>query len=146
MAPKPRLATLWEVSDDLWATIAPIIEADMPLKQVGRPPVDRRRALNGVIFRLRTGCQWNHLPTGFGSDSTVHRYFQRWSRNGVFGRIWACLVDSCPQQAAVQWEWQAADTAMGKARLGGEAVGPNPTDRGKKGRNAVFWSMNKEAP
>lgn len=133
MTPKPRLATLWEVTDDLWAMIAPIIEADMPPKGVGRPPVDRRRALNGIIFRLRTSCQWNHLPAVFGSDSTVHRYFQRWSRNGVFERVWACLVESCPQLATVRWEWQAADAAMGKARMGGEAVGPNPTDRGKKG-------------
>ena len=121
------------MSDDLWAKVAPIIEADMPPKGVGRPPVDRRRVLNGIIFRLRTSCQWNHLPAVFGSDSTVHRYFQRWSRNGVFERVWSCLVESCPQLAAVRWEWQAADVAMGKARMGGEAVGPNPTDRGKKG-------------
>ena len=57
----------------------------------GRPRIDLRAALNGIIFRLRSGCQWNRLPDRFGDDSSVHRWFQRWCINGVFERIWAVL-------------------------------------------------------
>jgi putative transposase len=43
------------------------------------------------------------------------------------------LVEECEELGSVDWEWQAADTAMGKARMGGDQIGPNPTDRAKKG-------------
>jgi putative transposase len=134
-AVKP-LDTIWEVSDELWAIILPILLADAPpppAEKGGRKRADWRRAFNGIIFRMRTGCQWNRLPEEFGDDSSVHRWFQRWNRNGVMEKIWAVLVSGCEELGAVEWEWQSADGAMGKARFGGDAVGPNPTDRGKMG-------------
>ena len=68
---------------------------------------------------MRSGVQWNQLPKEFGDDSSVHRTFQRWVELDVFDRIWAALVEECEELGGVNWEWQAADTAMGKARLGG---------------------------
>ncbi len=59
------------------------------------------------------------VPRGFPDDSSVHRTFQRWIHLGVFERLWATLVDACADLGGVDWEWQAADGAMGKARLGG---------------------------
>lgn len=116
---KPRFPTLWEVPDRLWERMLPIIDADDPPKPTGRHKVDRRRVMDGIIFRLRTGCQWNHIPKVYGDDSTLHRYFQRWSANGIFEKLWALLVEECEELGAVDWRWQAADTSMGKARLGG---------------------------
>jgi putative transposase len=95
--------------------------------------VDLRRVLNGILFRLRTGCQWNQLPKQFGDDSTVPRHFQHWCQAGIFDRLWAVLVEAWDELHGVDGEWQAADTAMGKARMAGDLVGRNPTDRGKKG-------------
>ncbi len=80
---------------------------------------DPRQMLNGIIFRLRSGCQWNRLPKELGDDSTIHRTFQRWVELGVLRRIWGALVEQCEELGGVDWEWQAADGAMGKARLGG---------------------------
>lgn len=90
-----------------------------PPKRTGRKRIDRRAALDAIIFRLRSGCQWNHLPSEFPDDSSVHRTFQRWEARGVFARIWAVLVDECQELGGVNWEWQAADGALGKARFGG---------------------------
>ena len=131
MARTPRqsqvLPTIWEVSDDLWARIEPILLADwQPSPKGGQPPADWRRMFNGIIYRLRSSCQWNHLPAQFGSDRTIHRWFQRWSRNGVMERIWAALVAECDELGAVHWEWQSADGAMGKARFGGGKGGQKP--------------------
>lgn len=81
----------------------------------------------------RPGCQWNQLPGDFPDDSSVHRTFQRWVQLGLFDQIWVALVKACAELGGVNWEWQAADAAMGKARLGGDHIGPNPTDRGKAG-------------
>lgn len=123
------LETIWELSDDLWATIEPILLDDAPPPPKihgGRPRIDWRQAINGIIFRLRSGCQWNKLPKRFGSDRSIHRWFQRWCRNGVFERIWAVLLAECDELGAVQWKWQAADGMLGKARFGGEKDGQKP--------------------
>ena len=132
--PRPRkvrpnwneLATVWQVSDELWTVIAPILAELDPPKATGRPRVAARATLDAIIFRLRSGCQWNQLPERFPDDSSVHRTFQRWVRLGVFARIWAALVAACAELGGVNWEWQAADGALGKARLGGTSSAPIP--------------------
>jgi putative transposase len=113
--------------------IEPILNEYYPTKPKGHRRVNLRRVLSGIIFRLRTGCQWNHLPACFGDDSTVHWHFQQWCRGGIFTRIWTMLIEACDELGGVDWQWQAADAAMGKARMGGDLIGCNPTDRGKKG-------------
>lgn len=118
------LPTIWRAPDDLWAKVERILEQYDPPKPVGRKRIDQRRALNGIIYRMRSGVQWNELPREFGDDSSVHRTFQRWVRLGVFDHIWAVLVNECEELGGVNWEWQAADTAMGKARLGGTRWAP----------------------
>lgn len=125
--------TIWEVPDDLWERIKLLIDELDPPKGTGRPRAEARRILDAIIFRFRTGCQWNHIPGMYGDDATIHRTFQHWRQLGLFTRIWAILVEECEELGQVQWEWQAADAALGKARMGGDQIGPNPTDRGKKG-------------
>lgn len=115
-----HLPTIWRVPDELWtAFILPVLMMLDPPKATGRRRIDARRALNGIIYQMRTGCQWNALPREFGDDSSVHRTFERWVQLGVFREIWAVLIDRCDELNAVEWEWQSADGAMGKARLGG---------------------------
>ena len=97
----------------------PILAKHDPPKSTGRPRIDLRGALDEIIFRMRTGCQWNQMPKEFPDDSSVHRTFQRWVELGVLDLIWAELVEECEELGGVDFEWQAADGAMGKARFGG---------------------------
>jgi transposase len=90
-----------------------------PPKNTGRRRIDQRAALDAIIFRLRTGCQWNRIPEEFPDDSSVHRTFQRWVEKDILDRIWGALIEECEELGGVRWEWQAADGAMGKARFGG---------------------------
>ena len=117
------LPTIWHVPDELWDKIRPIINQHDPPKHTGRKRIDPRAALNTIIFRMRSGCQWNQLPKEFPDDSSVHRTFQRWIQLGVLDRIWAVLVEDCQELGGVDWRWQAADAAMGKARFGGTVSG-----------------------
>jgi putative transposase len=129
MAPSARtyhpLPTLWTIPDPLWERIAPILAERDPPKPRGRPRIDARAALDAIIFRLRSGCQWNQLPASFPDDSSVHRTFVRWADRQVFETIWADLIGACEDLDGVEWEWQAADGSMGKARKGG--IGSDPT-------------------
>lgn len=113
------LPTIWQVPDELWNKIEPIVGRHDPPKPTGRKRIDPRGALNAIIFRMRTGCQWNNLPKCFPDDSSVHRTFQRWIQLGLLDRIWAVLVQDCQELGGVDWQWQAADTVLSKARFGG---------------------------
>lgn len=130
---KKSLETIWRVPHELWNKLKLILDEHEPPKPTGRKRIDARAALDAIIFRLRSGCQWNQLPTEFPDDSSVHCTFQRWEKNGVLDRIWAALVEECKELGGVDWQWQSADAAMAKARFGGDKVGPNPTDRAKPG-------------
>src|SRR5690349_18365421 len=117
--PKP-LGTIWEIPDALWEKILPILREFWPKKPTGRRTANWRAALNGIIFRMRTGCQWEQLPRKFGPKSTVHDWFQRWCAGGVMEQIWAVLIEGCAELGGVDWRWQSADAMLGKARFGGE--------------------------
>ncbi len=126
------LPTVWRVPDELWTVVAPLLAEYDPPAPTGRKRIDQREALNAILFRLRTGVQWNHLPRELPDDSSVHRTFQRWLRRGVFDRLWAAVQGACEELNGVDWEWQAADTRSGKARKGGalaaptRPIGPSP--------------------
>jgi putative transposase len=123
---RPPLGTIWDVPDPLWERVLPILQDFWPTKATGRHHADWRRALNGIIFRMRSGCQWDQLPAKYGPKSTVHDWFQRWCSGGVMQRIWEELAKECEELGAVDWQWQAADGRLGKARFGGKKGGQKP--------------------
>lgn len=141
MAKKRRnvqpLPTIWVVSDDLWNRMHPIIDELDPPAKTGRKRNDPRATLNGIIYRMRSGVQWNQLPREFGSDTAVHRAMQRWISRGVFERIWATLIEQCDELGGVDWQWQSADAAMGKARFGGIMSAQTPRIAANPARNAA---------
>src|SRR4051794_30357803 len=99
----------------------------------GRPLVPFRKVIDGILFVLRTGCHWKALPSCYGSGSTAHRRFQQWTQAGLIDAIVELMLRWYDRCRGIDWEWQAADTKLLAAPLGGQATGPNPTDRGKSG-------------
>jgi len=117
------LPTIWHVPDELWDIIKPILAKYDPPKRKGRRRIDARGAFDAIIFRVRSGCQWNQLPKEYPDDSSVHRTFQRWIQRQVLDRLWKVLVQDCEELGGVDWQWQSVDTALGKARMGGTKSG-----------------------
>ena len=101
----------------------------------GRPiEGDSRNILRGIFFVLRTGIQWRAVPREkFGPPGTVCHYFSKWRREGVFAAMAVHAPEFHDALRGIDWEWHNVDGAMTEAPLGGEATGPNPTDRGKLG-------------
>ena len=60
-----------------WDEIRMILPPEKPDNTIGRPAVSFRKVLDGILFGLRTGCQWKMLPKVYGSGSTCHRRFQQ---------------------------------------------------------------------
>eukprot|EP01035_Chromulina_nebulosa_P043083 gene43082-biopygen29341 len=54
--------------------------------------MDVRRVLSGIIYIIRHGLQWRDAPTAYGPHKTLYIRFLRWSRMGVFDRIFAALA------------------------------------------------------
>lgn len=67
------------------------IEPYFPLSH-GIPRVDDRRVMSGIVFVIRNGLRWRDAPTGYGPHKTLYNRFIRWSRMGVFNRIFAGLA------------------------------------------------------
>lgn len=122
-----------DVPDRLWKLVAPLLPPAAARPRGGRPRVPDRRMLAGIVYRLRTGCQWKALPREFAAGSTCHDRFAQWCQAGVFHRIFAVLLRYYDVRRKVQWTWASLDSAMVKAPKGGTLTGPNPTDRGKLG-------------
>jgi hypothetical protein len=70
---KHRLRTIRRIPDELWAELQPLLPPEKPPGTPGRPVVPVRQVLDGVLYVLRTGCQWKALPRKYGSGSTCHR-------------------------------------------------------------------------
>jgi putative transposase len=131
------MPTIWRCPDELWEKVELVLdELDSPAK-IGRKRIDQRKALDGIIYQLRTGCQWNALPREFGDDSSVHRTLQRWIAREVFPLVWSLLVAECDELGGVNFDWQAADCSMGKARQGGIRSARIPRIAGKTAANAA---------
>jgi transposase len=75
-----------DVTDRQWRILVKL------LARRGRPPIDRRRALNAVLCRNRTGCQWRCLPHDFPKWKTVYTNFRRWRLVGLWQPLHDALV------------------------------------------------------
>jgi transposase len=75
--------------------------------------------MGGIIYRLRTGCQWRAIPPAFGSGQTCHRRFQEWERQGVFETLFVCMLHHYDHRRGIQWRWGALDSVIVKAPKGG---------------------------
>jgi transposase len=126
----------WQLSDELWAKIAPLIPPGKP-HPLGchNSRVPDRRAMEAILFVLRTGCQWNALnATEICSSSSAHRRFQEWIAAGVFLEMWKQGLCEYDELKGIAWDWQAMDGAMTKAPLGGEKNRPQ-SDRSRQARH-----------
>lgn len=77
-----------DLTDEQWELIRPHIpRSKSGTRKGGRPPVDVRVVVNGLIYLTRTGCQWRMLPRDFGPWPTVHHYYRTWRRDGTLQKI-----------------------------------------------------------
>src|SRR5918999_1975585 len=123
------------VTDELWEVIVPLLPEEPPKPHGGRPRIDDRAALTGILFVLKTGIPWEMLPQemGCGSGMTCWRRLKEWHKAGVWDRLHRALLDRLGEADRVDWSRTSLDSASVAAPGGGEKTGSNPTDRGKSG-------------
>ena len=107
------------ILDELWDEIKNVLPKEKSSKTVGRPIIPYRKVLDGILYVLRTGCQWKMLPKEHGSGSTCHRRFQQWNCMSVFKNIWIKLLKIYDEMIGINWTWQSIDSISIKSPLGG---------------------------
>jgi len=113
------LPTIRRIPDELWDEFKKILPKEKPPKTVGRPIVPYRNVLDGILYILRTGCQWKMLPKEYGSGSVCHRRFQEWNSIDVFKKTWIKLLKDYDKEVGINWTWQSIDSISIKSPLGG---------------------------
>ena len=80
----------YELSEAQWLRIAPMLpgKAGDP----GRTAADNRLFVNAVLWVLRSGAFWQHLPERYGKYKSVHARFIRWAKAGVWEKVFAELI------------------------------------------------------
>jgi transposase len=110
------------VSDELWNTIEWLLPEEPPKPQGGRPRVDDRAALAGIIFVLKSGIPWEMLPQemGCGSGVTCWRRLREWQEAGVWERLHKVLLDRLGEADRIDWERASLDSASIPAKRGAQ--------------------------
>jgi transposase len=86
------MARLFWLSDEAWARIEP----HLPHGQPGKPRVDDRRVISGILHVLKVGCRWQDTPSAYGPHTTVYNRYNRWSQRGIWQRLFAKIAATGP--------------------------------------------------
>ena len=129
-----------DLTGEEWLLVKPLIP---PARRGGRKrEVDIREVVNGVMYVLSTGCQWQYLPKDLPPKSTVHDYFTHWDCDGTLRKLHDALYAKCREQAGrepcptagVIDSQSVKSTDLGRKRRtkGSGCIDPHGYDAGKK--------------
>jgi len=105
-----------------------------------------RKALNSMLYVMKTGMQWHYLPRVLGAPSTVHGKFRHWIKLGIFSNTMELAVNYYKACNGNGDGWYASDTSSSKAPFASSWSGKNPTDRGKEGTKKSIIVDRNGAP
>lgn len=130
------------VSDELWAIIEPLLPPEPPKPKGGRPRIDNRNALGGIIFVLRSGIPWEMLPheMGCGSGVTCWRRLRDWHAAGVWQRLHRTLLDRLGEADKIDWSRASVDSATVAAKRGARGPARIRRIKANRARSAILWS------
>jgi transposase len=129
------------VSDELWAVVAPLLPPPQPRPKGGRPPVDDRKALAGILFVLKSGIPWAMLPQemGCGCGMTCWRRLRDWQKAGVRTKLHCVLLDRLGRANAIDWGRGSLDSASFPAKKGASAPAPTRPIAASRAANGTSW-------
>jgi len=145
---KSRIISYTRLPRNLWRKFKKHLAKPPTHRGPGRPRVNDRNVINGIWYVLWTGCQWKSIPRDWFdvSSSVLHERFQTWQKMGLFDQLFRVMVKFYAHERQIGWKWQAGDSKMVPAPLGGPETGKNPTDRGKLGAKIHLWVDERGAP
>jgi transposase len=84
--------SLFWLSDEAWGALSP----HLPRGRPGKPRVDDRTVISGILHVLKTGCRWRDVPPVYGPPTTIYNRYNRWSQRRVWQRIFEKMAAAGP--------------------------------------------------
>lgn len=110
-----------KLSEKQWSILEPLLpKQDYSLG--GRPRADDKKTVEGIIWVLTTGAQWNEVPAKYGSGRTCWRRFTTWKKQGVWKKIWQRLLVMLDHDDKLTWEVSYLDGTFASAKKGGQKL------------------------
>ena len=131
------------VPDALWEKIKPLLPPEPPKPKGGRPRIDDRRALTGILFVLRTGIGWEHLPQemGCGCGMTCWRRLMEWHEGGVWDALHRLLLEELEAARQIDWSRASLDGSSLPAKGGALRRGRTRRTAANRARSTTSSSM-----
>src|SRR3990170_1956021 len=131
------------VTDELWEVIEPLLPEEPAKPNGGRPRIDDRATLTGILFVLKSGIPWEMLPQemGCGSGMTCWRRLQEWQAAGVWERLHRLFLEKLGRAGEIDWSRAAVDSATVAAKKGAKKPGPIRRTKASRARNTIFSSI-----
>ena len=128
--------------DDLWAEIAPLLPTVRARPKGGRPPVEARDALIGILFVLYTAIPWERLPFEVAgcSGMTCWRRLRAWQDAGAWDRIHRHMLDRLNLAGQIDWSRASVDSSSIPAKKGATRPARTRPTGVSPAPNATFWS------
>ena len=130
------------VTDELWEVVEPLLPDEPPKPKGGRPRVDDRAALTGILFVLKSGIPWEMLPQemGCGSGMTCWRRLKEWNEAGVWEELHHELLDRLGKTDEIDWHRASLDSASVPAPGGAKRPARIRRIKERRARSAMLWS------
>ena len=106
-----------DLTDAQWARLEPLVPPQRHGKGTtgGRPSIDHRQIINGILWILRTGAPWEDLPARYGKRSTVSTRYYRWKAQRVWDRIYDAVKAEADAAGELDWEIHQVDATVVRA-------------------------------
>jgi transposase len=134
------MAHLFWLSDAAWAAIEPHLPRGLP----GKPRVDDRRVISGILHVLKTGCRWRDVPSAYGPPTTIYNRFTRWSSRGIWQRMFERMAAAGPVPEELSLDSthvKAHRSAQGQK--GGRGRKRSASRRAGRPARSMLWPMLK---
>jgi transposase len=130
------------VTDELWEVVEPLLPDEPPKPKGGRPRVDDRAALTGILFVLKSGIPWEMLPQemGCGSGMTCWRRLKEWNEAGVWEKLHHEILDRLGKADEIDWHRASLDSASVPAPGGAKRLARIRRIKERRARSAMLWS------
>ena len=129
------------ITDELWKIVEPLLPLELPKPKGGRPRIDERAALTGIVFVLKSGIPSEMLPKemGCGSGSTCWRRLRDWQEAGVWEKLHRVLLDRLGEGDEIDWERASMDSASVPAKRGAKEPERIRRIRERRARSAMLF-------
>ncbi len=116
------------LTDQQWSLLEPLLAHPVSVKG-GRPRRPDREVLDGILWVLKTGAQWNELPSKYPPYQTCHRRFSEWVRNGALAELLRVLAQDMESRGGISLEECFIDGTFASAKKGELVLAPRSAVR-----------------